>query len=350
MPRDFEAMTSVAFFLVRGEVLMRRREVIAGMGALAALARPLAARAQQARRLGVLVTSGGNDPEWGTERTAFLEAMQSLGWTDGANLRIDYRFAAGDKDRLAAASKELVTLKPDVLLARSTIAIRALLAETRTIPVVFVSAADPLGEKFAASLARPGGNATGFTNVEATMGEKWLELLKEIAPGVRRVGVLFNPGVAVAGGSFFVQPIEAAAPAFTLTLDILPVHSVAEMEEAVAALAREPNSALVVPPDVFIVANRASIIELAARHRLPAVYAFRNMAVEGGLMSYGVDVADLYRRSAAYVDRILRGAQPGELPIQAPTSFELVLNLKTAKSLGIEVSREFLLRTNEVIE
>jgi putative ABC transport system substrate-binding protein len=317
---------------------------------VAALARPLAARAQHARRLGVLVTTGENDPEWSTERTAFLEAMQSLGWTDGVNLRVDYQFAAGDKDRLAAASKELVALKPDVLLARSTIAVRALLAETRTIPVVFVSAADPLGEKFAASLARPGGNATGFTNVEATMGGKWLELLKEIAPYLRRVGILFNPQVAVAGGSFFVQPIEAAAPAFELTLDILPVHSVDEMKEAMAVLAREPNSALVVPPDVFIVANRASIIELAARYRLPAVYAFRNMAVEGGLMSYGVDVADLYRRSAAYVDRILRGAQPGELPIQAPTSFELVLNLKTAKSLGIEVSREFLLRTNEVIE
>ena len=182
------------------------------------------------------------------------------------------------------------------------------------------------------------------------MGGKWLELLKEIAPHLRRVGILFNPQVAVAGGSFFVQPIEAAAPAFELALDILPVHSVGEMNEAVAALARKPDSALVVPPDVFIVANRASVIELAARHRLPAVYAFRNMAVEGGLMSYGVDVTDLYRRSAAYVDRILRGAQPGELPIQAPTSFELVLNLKTAKSLAIEVSRELLLRANEVIE
>jgi putative tryptophan/tyrosine transport system substrate-binding protein len=280
---------------------LRRREFAAGLGAAAAW--PLAARAQNAarlRRLGVLVTTGDNDPEWETERTAFLEAMQSLGWTDGANLRVDYRFAAGDRDRLAAASKELAALKPDVLLARSTIAVRALLAETRTIPVVFVSAADPLGEKFAASLARPGGNATGFTNVEATMGGGWLELLKEIAPHLRRVGILFNPQVAVAGGSFFVQPIEAAAPAFELALDILPVHSVDEMNEAVAVLAREPDSALVVPPDVFIVANRASVIELAARHRLPAVYAFRNMAVEGGLMSYGVDVADLYRRSAAY--------------------------------------------------
>ena len=234
--------------------------------------------------------------------------------------------------------------------ARSTTAVRALLAETRTIPIVFVSVSDPVGEKFAASLARPGGNATGFTNVEATMGGKWLELLKEVAPLLRRVGILFNPRVAVAGGSFFLPPIEAAAPAFALTLNILPVHTVREMEQAVAALAREPNSALVVPPDVFIVANRASVIELAARHRLPAVYAFRNMAVEGGLMSYGVDVADLYRRSAAYVDRILKGDKPGELPIQAPTRFELVLNLKTAKSIGLEVSREFLLRTDEVIE
>ena len=236
----------------------------------AAAAWPLAARAQHARqlrRLGVLVTTGENDPEWGTERTAFLEAMQSLGWTDGANLRIDYRFAAGDRDRLAASGKELVGLKPDVLLARSTTAVRALLAETRTIPIVFVSVSDPVGEKFAASLARPGGNATGFTNVEATMGGKWLELLKEIAPHLRRVGVLFNPRVAVAGGSFFLPPIEAAAPAFALTLDILPVHSVGEMEEAVTALAREPNSALVVPPDVFIVANRASVI--AARRSSP---------------------------------------------------------------------------------
>ena len=252
---------------------MRRREVIAGIGAVAALARPLAARAQQARRLGVLVTTGENDPEWGTERTAFLEAMQGLGWTDGANLRVDYGFAAGDKDRLAAASKELVALKPDVLLARSTIAVRALLAETRTIPVVFVSAADPLGEKFAASLARPGGNATGFTNVEATMGGKWLELLKELAPGVRRVGVLYNPGVAVAGGSFFVQPMQAAAPAFTLTLDILPVHSVVEMEEAVGALARESNSALVVPPDGLY--RRQPRIDPRARRSSPPACGVR---------------------------------------------------------------------------
>jgi putative tryptophan/tyrosine transport system substrate-binding protein len=239
--------------------------VIAVIGAAAAW--PVAVRAQQARqlrRLGVLVTTGENDPEWRTERSAFLEAMQSLGWADGANLRIDYRFAAGDRDRLAASGKELVALKPDVLIARSTTAVRALLAETRTIPIVFVSVSDPVGEKFASSLARPGGNATGFTNVEATMGGKWLELLKEVAPHLRRVGILFNPQVAVAGGSFFLPPIKAAAPAFALTLDILPVHSVGEMEEAVTALAREPNSALVVPPDVFILANRVHRTNSAA--------------------------------------------------------------------------------------
>jgi putative tryptophan/tyrosine transport system substrate-binding protein len=311
------------------------------------------AHAQQprpSRRLGILTTTGENDPEWKVERTAFLETMNGFGWTEGQNLHVDYRFAAGDANRAAAFAKELVSVKPDALLTRSTTSVKALLAATRTIPIVFVSVSDPVGEKFAASLARPGGNVTGFTNVEPTMSGKWLELLKEIAPRVRRVGVLFNPRVAVAGGSFFLRPIEVAAPAFGVTLSIVPVHTVAEIEQAVAALAREPDSALVVPPDVFIVAHRASVIELAARHRLPAVYAFRNMAAEGGLMSYGVDIVDLYRRSAAYVDRIFKGAQPGELPIQAPTGFELVLNLKTAKALGLEIPREFLLRTNEVIE
>jgi len=309
-----------------------------------------AQQSRQARRVAILVTTGENDPEWNSERDAFLEAMRGFGWAEGQNLHIEYRFGAGDPNRLAAFAKELVGLQPDVLLARSTTSVHALVAETRTIPIVFVSVSDPLGAKFAASLARPGLNATGFTNVEASMGGKWLELLKELSPRVRRVGVLYNPLVAVAGGSFFLQPIEAAAPAFGLDLTTLPVRTIAEMQEAVAALAREPNTALVVPPDVFVVAHRTTVIELAARHRLPAVYAFRNMAAEGGLMSYGVDVTDLYRRSAAYVDRILRGAAPGELPIQAPTSFELVLNLKTAKALGLDAPRELLLRTNEVIE
>jgi putative ABC transport system substrate-binding protein len=323
------------------------------MVGLVAAAWPQSAGAQAPnpnRRLGILTTTGENDPEWKAERTAFLETLKGFGWTEGQNLHVDYRFAAGDANRAAAFAKELVNLKPDALLTRSTTSVKALLAATRTIPIVFVSVSDPVGEKFAASLAQPGGNATGFTNVEPTMGGKWLEMLKEIVPGLRQVGVLYNPKVAVAGGAFFVRPIEAAAPAFALTLKLMPVETVAQIEQAVAALGREPNSALVVPPDVFIVANRASVIELAARHRLPAVYAFRNMVVEGGLISYGVDIADLYRRSAAYVDRVLRGAKPAELPIQAPTGFELVLDLKTANALGLEISREFLLRTDEVIE
>ena len=329
---------------------MRRRQVVALLGG-AAFVSPLVASAQQTRRrVGVLVTTGENDPEWKSERTAFLGALRGFGWIEGQSLQVDYRFAAGDPNRLAAFAKELVSLKPDVLLSRSTTSVQALVAETRTIPIVFVSAADPVGAGFAASLARPGGNATGFTNVEATMGGKWLELLKEIAPRVRRVGVLYNPTVAVARGSFFLRPIEAVAPAFGLDLKTLPIRTVVEMEEAVAALAREPDSALVVPPDVFIVAHRTTVIELAALYRLPAVYAFRNMAAEGGLLSYGVDVAELYRHSAAYVDRILRGAEPGDLPIQAPTRFELVINLGTARALGLQVPRELLLRADEVIE
>ncbi len=291
-----------------------------------------------------------SDPEWRSEIAAFLETLNGLGWAEGRNLRIDYRFGAGDASRLAAGGQELVNFGPDVLLARSTTAVKALLAQTRTIPVVFVSVSDPVGENLAASIARPGGNATGFTNVEASMGGKWLELLKEIGRGVRRVGVLFNPAVAVAGGSFFLRPIAVAASVLGLTLDLLPIHTVAEAGEAVAALAREPDSALIVPPDVFIVAHRAAIIDLVTRHRLPAVYAFRNMAVEGGLMSYGVDIADLYRRSAAYVDLILRGAPAAELPIQAPTKFELVLNLKTARALGIDIPPTLLARADEVIE
>lgn len=323
--------------------------MICALAAVAMAPHPSSAQ-DRLRRLGVLTTTNENDPEWKAERTAFVDALKQVGWVEGRNLQIDYRFGLGDPNRLAAAARELLALKPDALLTRSTTAVKALLAETRTIPIVFVSVSDPVGEKFAASLARPGGTVTGFTNVEPSMGGKWLELLKDIAPHVRRAGVLFNPKVAVAGGAFFVSPIEAAASLLSLPLKILPVDSVAEMEKAVVALASEADAGLVVPPDVFVVANRASVIEISARLRLPAVYAFRNMAVEGGLMSYGVDVADLYRRSAAYVDRILKGTPPGELPIQAPTRFELVLNLKTAKEIGLTVSRELLLRADEVIE
>jgi putative ABC transport system substrate-binding protein len=281
---------------------------------------------------------------------ALLQALAAYGWRDGANLQVEYRFGAGDPQRLSDGARDLANGNPNVLLARSTIAVRALAGEAGALPIVFVSVADPVAEGFAASLARPGGNITGFTQVEASMGGKWLELLKEIEPRVRRVGILFNPQVAVGRGAFFVRPMEAAAAALGVAVTSLPVHEVGDIEDTIASFSRDPGSALVVPPDVFVVAHRAPIIATAARHRLPAVYAFRNMAIEGGLISYGVNVVDLYRRSAAYIDRIFRGEAAGNLPVQSPTTFELVINLMAAKGLGLVVPRELLLRADEVIE
>jgi putative ABC transport system substrate-binding protein len=291
-----------------------------------------------------------NDLEWKVEVAAFLDELKKLGWTEGETLQIEYRFGVGDVERMAAAAKELVNLRPDLILARSTPAVRALLVETRTIPIVFVSVADPVGENFAASLARPGGNVTGFTNNEASMSAKWLELLKEVAPRIRKVAILFNPKVAVQGGAYFLREIEVAAPRFAVMLQTIPVYTTAEIEGALTALSREPDAALVVVPDPFIVANRALLIASATRLRLPAIYAFSNMATEGGLMSYGANIVDLYRRSTAYVDRVLKGAAPGELPIQAPTRFELIVNLKTARAMNLEIPNQFLLLADEVIE
>jgi putative tryptophan/tyrosine transport system substrate-binding protein len=330
---------------------MRRRAFITLLGA--ATTWPLAGRAQQAeraRRIGALTNAEASDPEWMRQIAAFREQLEASGWVEGRNVSLDYRFAAGDAGRMSAAAKDLVGLKPDVILARSTPVVKALMPETRTIPIVFVSVSDPVGENFAASMARPGGNITGLTNVEASMGGKWLELLKEVAPGIRRATVLFNPKVAPAGGLFYLRTIEAAAGSLAVALNPVPVFTLAEIEAAVATLARESDSGLIVMPDPFIVPNRELVMALAARHRLPAVYGFRNMAVEGGLMSYGVDLVDLYRRSADYVDRILKGVQPSELPIQAPTRFELIVNLKTAKAMGLNIPESFLVRADEVIE
>jgi putative ABC transport system substrate-binding protein len=330
---------------------MRRREVLVAIAAT--LASPLSAQApdsSRVRRLGVLATVSESDPEWRAEYAALTEALTEFGWIEGRNLQIDLRFGAGDPSRFASAAGELVSLKPDALLARSSFAVKALLDQTRTIPIVFVSAADPVGDGLAISLSRPRGNVTGFTNFEASMAAKWLELLKEIATRLRNVGVLFNPQTAVSGGAYFLEPIKAAAPAFGVAIVEMAVRTVGETEAAIAALAREPDPALLVPPDVFLVANRVAVIALASQHRLPAVYSFRNMAREGGLMSYGVDIADLYRRSASYVDRVLKGTPAGELPIQTPTKFELAVNLKTAKVLGLEAPATLLTRADELIE
>jgi putative ABC transport system substrate-binding protein len=331
---------------------MRRREFVTVLGG-AVVAWPLAARAQQVermRRIGVLMNTQESDPEWRRETAAFVKQIETLLWNVGSNVLIDYRFGAGDPDRMAAFAKELVGLRPDVILARSTPAVKAVLSETRTIPIVFVSVSDPVGDGLAASVARPGGNVTGFTNVEASMGGKWLELLKEIAPRTRTVAVLFNPKVAPGGGSYYLRTIEVLVPAFGVSLTSYPVDSATDIEAAMAAHAREPDSALLGMPDPFISAHRGLTIELAARYRLPAVYGFRNFAVEGGLMSYGVDIVDLYRRSATYVSGILKGEKPADLPVQAPTKFELVINLKTAKALGLEVPPTLLARADEVIE
>jgi putative ABC transport system substrate-binding protein len=330
---------------------VRRRAFLVVL--LGAAGLPSAGLAQfgPSRRLGVLATTRESDPEWKAEIGAFREGLTALGWTEGQNLVVEYSFGMGDVDRLAAGAKQLVSRKPDLLVARSTRAAKALLGETTTIPIVFVSAADPVGENLATSIARPGGNATGFTNVEASMGGKWLELLAEIAPRARRVAVLYNANAAVRRGDLFMPPMERAAAAAGISIEPAQLETPADIERVIASFAaRGGDGALVVPPDLFIVANRTAIIQTAARYGLPAIYSFRNMATEGGLMSYGVDVADLYRRSAEYVDRILRGARPGDLPIQGPAGFELVLNLRTAQALGLTVSPSLLARANEVID
>jgi putative ABC transport system substrate-binding protein len=330
---------------------MRRREFITLVGGTAVW--PLAARAQQAervRRIAVLKNTPEGDTEGKLELAALVQELKSLGWIDGQNVHIDYRFGAGDRNRMEASAKELVALRPDVIVARSTPALRALAAETSAIPIVFIAVSDPVGEGFAASLARPGGNATGFTNVESAMAGKWVDLLKEIAPDLRRVTFIFNPRLAPGGGAYYARLVERAADLSGVTAISGPVNTPSEIANTVTALAREPGGGLLALPDAFTNTHRALIVELAMRHRLPAVYTFGHMAKEGGLVAYGVNIIDLYRRSASYIDRILKGARPADLPIQAPIKFELVVNLKTAKAMGLKIPEAFLLRADAVIE
>jgi putative ABC transport system substrate-binding protein len=331
---------------------MRRRDFITLGGA--AIAWPLAARAQQAggiRRIGVLTTFGDNDALAQGWDGAFRKGLDELGWHDGRNVRIDHRWAAGDADRLRAFAKEIVALQPDVIFAVTTPTVAALLRETRALPIVFAQVSDPVGLGFVASLARPGGNVTGFTNIniESSIGGKWLELLKEIAPAVRRVAMIYNPPTASFAG-YDLRPFEAAGPAYGIQASAAAVHSDADIENAIEALAREPGGGFVVLPDTFTGMHRDQIVSLAARYRLPAVYPFRWFAEIGGLLSYGIDSGDMFRRAASYVDRILKGAQPADLPVQAPTKYELVVNLKTAKALGLTTSESLLLRADDVIE
>jgi putative ABC transport system substrate-binding protein len=331
---------------------MRRREFITLVGGVA-VAWPVVAHAQKTkgiRRIGVLKNTPEGDPEAKVELAAFEQELKNLGWREGQNIRIDYRFGAGDTARMAAFAKELVAIKPDVIVARSTPALKALAAETSTIPIVFISVSDPVGERLAASLARPGGNATGFTSVESAMAGKWVELLKEITPGLKRVTYIFNPQTAPGGGAYYTRLVEHAAAALGVTAISGPVYAPSDIESAITELAHEPGGGLIALPDAFINTHRGLIFEFATRYRLPAVYTFGHFAVEGGLIAYGVNNVDLYRRSASYVDRILKGERAGDLPIQAPTKFELVINLKTAKSLGLEIPRRLLAAADEVIE
>jgi putative tryptophan/tyrosine transport system substrate-binding protein len=328
---------------------MRRREFIAALGGVAA-SWPLAVRAQQSdrvRRIGVLMTLAADDPEAQPRNAAFLQALGELGWTVGRNLQIDYRWS-GAADQIRSAAAELAALAPDVILVSSSPALAAMQQATRTVPIVFVAVIDPVGAGFVESLARPGGNITGFLVFEYGLSVKWLELLKEIAPGVTRVAVLRDPAIASGVGQFAV--IQSVAP--SLGVDVRPINlsDAGEIERAVRAFARSPNGGLIVTASPLALIHRELIATLAAQHRLPTVYSFRYFVAVGGLISYGPSSIDPYRRSATYVDRILKGEKPADLPVQAPTKYELAINLKTAKALGLEVPPSLLARADEVIE
>ena len=326
-----------------------RREFITLLGGGAAW--PLAARAQQPermRRIGVLYSYAEADKEAVAHMAAFRGALQKAGWADGHNIRIEYRGALTEESRQRFA-KELVALQPDFILSGGTAPTVALLRQTRNIPIIFVNSADPVGSGLATSLAYPGGNVTGFINLEPTMASKWLELLKGVAPRVVSIAFLFNPATAPYADNY-LSPFKAAAPSFGVETITTPVHDASEFEPVIAALARKPNSGLIVMPDPFPFVHRAEITSLALRHRLPVVYSNRGYTEIGGLLSYGADLIENLRGAASYGDRILRGDKPSELPIQVPVKFELVINLKTAKALGIEVPPSLLARADEVIE
>ena len=328
---------------------MNRRGIITLLGGAAVW--PLAARAQQperVRRLGVLMSFVVNDPE-GLSRAAALEdGLRKLGWIKGQNIRIEYRWA-GDPEVLRTNAAELVGMAPDLILANSTPVMAVLREQGHAVPIVFTQVTDPVGEGLVPNLAHPGGHLTGFTSFEFSIGTKWLETLKQVAPRVTRVALVFNPQTAPFANLFW-PPIEAAAPSFALVPTPVGPLSFAELERIIDVFAREPNGSLIVMPDVSTVNYREGVIGLAARHRLPAVFPERIFATSGGLLSYGSDVVDIFRRAAGYVDRILKGEKPADLPVQTPTKYELVINLKTAKALGLTIAPNLLALADEVIE
>jgi putative ABC transport system substrate-binding protein len=328
---------------------MKRRTFITGLGSTAAW--PVVARAQQdgrVRRIGVLMPFVENDPAGKARFSAFTQAFADLGWTDGRNVRMDVRWYGDDINRIRALAQELLGLLPDIILASTTPATAAVQRETRTIPIVFVGLGDPVATGLVQRLDRPSGNITGIALYELSLGGKWLELLSEIAPGLRRAAIMFNPDTTFA--SLFMPSFETAARSLKVVLIPAPVRSDIEIETDINALGREPGGGLVVMPDIFTVVHRAPIISAAARNNVPTVYQISTFARDGGLLAYGPDVVDLFRRAATYVDRILRGAKPAELPVQFPTKFELVINLKTAKALGLAIPETLLATADEVIQ
>jgi len=327
---------------------VKRREFIAALG-LAAW--PMVARGQQlerTRRIGVLMNNAADDPEGQLRVTAFAQGLQEAGWTVGRNVRIEYRWAGGNADRIRSYAAELVGLAPDVILTTGSFGLGPLQQATRSVPIVFVAVVDPVGAGFVASLAQPGGNITGFTSYEYSLGVKWLELLKQIAPGVSRAAVLRDPTIPSGIGQF--GAIQGAAQSFGVELTPVDVRHADEIERAVGAIARRPTSGLIIVSSALAVAHRDLIVRLAEKHKLPAVYPARYFITAGGLISYGPDALDQYRRAAGYVDRILKGEKPADLAVQAPTKYETAINLKTAKALGIEVPPTLLARADEVIE
>jgi len=331
---------------------MNRREFVTLLGVTAAWS--LAARAQQTgermRRIGVLSTFAESDPEAQSLVEALDQTLQELGWVEGRNLRIDRRWAAGNPGRIEGFVKTLIELEPDVFVAHGTPAVSALQKQTRNIPIVFVQVTDPIGAGFITNLAHPGGNITGFTTYEPSMVGKWGEMLKEMAPAISRIAFLFNPETAPYVMRYFQGPLETSARSLGLQPSSSPVHNTSEIESAITALARAPGGGLIMMPDTFNIVHRERIIALARQNKLPAISPYRFVVAEGGLISYGLDLVDLFRRTGGYVDRILRGAKPAELPVQAPTKYETTINLKTAKALGLTVPDKPLATADEVIE
>jgi putative tryptophan/tyrosine transport system substrate-binding protein len=331
---------------------MRRRTFITLLGGAAA-AWPIAARAQQTdrvRRLGVMTDTAESNPEGRARIAALRQRLHELGWTQGRNLEVDYRWSGGDVERARRYAAEIVALNPDVIFALANAQLAPLSRETRTIPIVFVGVSDPVGPGYISSFPHPGGNITGFTLYEPSMGGKWVETLSEIAPGLTRLAFMANPDTAVGRGTYYKQAFESAAATLAVVPVAAPVHSVSEIESTVAALAQTPNTGLVVSPDSFTQAHDKLIVTLASKHRLPAIYGNGSFPMVGGLVSYGPNFVDTVQRAASYIDRILRGEKPAELPVQAPIKFEMIVNLKAAKALGLIVPPTLIARADEVIE